>query len=98
MGWLKYVINSPEMHIWHHNHPDCRPINRNFGLTLSVCDRLFGTPYVLREAPARLGFASVEQYPTGLLGQRWEPFGSLLAKAAFSISGKRRPKARVAAR
>ena len=86
------------MHISHHNHPDCGPINRNFGLTLSVFDRLFGTPYVLREAPAKLGFGSVEQYPTGLLGQSWEPFSSLLAKSVFSISGKRQPKPRVAAR
>jgi sterol desaturase/sphingolipid hydroxylase (fatty acid hydroxylase superfamily) len=98
VGWLKYVMNSPEMHIWHHNHPDCGPINRNFGLTLSVWDWLFGTAYVPREAPARLGFASVEQYPTGLLGQWWEPFRSLLGKSDFSTSEKRRPKARVAAR
>jgi sterol desaturase/sphingolipid hydroxylase (fatty acid hydroxylase superfamily) len=98
MGWLKNVINSPEMHIWHHNHPDCGPMNRNFGLTLSVWDRLIGTACVPREAPAKLGFGSVEQHPTGLLGQWWEPFSSLLVKSVFSISGKRQPNARVAAR
>src|ERR1043166_5329229 len=38
VGWLKYVINSPQVHIWHHNHPDCGPVNRNFALTLSVWD------------------------------------------------------------
>jgi sterol desaturase/sphingolipid hydroxylase (fatty acid hydroxylase superfamily) len=98
IGWLKYVINSPEMHIWHHNHPDCGPVNRNFGLTLSVWDWLFGTAYVPNLPPARLGFTSVEKYPAGLLSQWREPFASLPVKFSFLASGKRGPKAHVAAR
>lgn len=57
IGWLKYVINSPEMHLWHHNHPDCGPVNRNFALTLSVWDWLFGTAHLPTHDPARLGLA-----------------------------------------
>ncbi|MCI0364403.1 MAG: sterol desaturase family protein, partial [Phycisphaerales bacterium] len=31
IGALKYLVNSPEMHIWHHTHPDAGPMNKNFG-------------------------------------------------------------------
>ena len=61
ISWLKYVINSPEMHLWHHNHPECGPVNRNFALTLSVWDWLFGTAHVPSEAPTRLGLARTAQ-------------------------------------
>ena len=77
IGWLKYVVNSPEMHLWHHNHPDCGPINRNFGLTLSVWDWMFRTAYVPGHAPSRLGFAGVEKYAAQLPGQWIAPFRSL---------------------
>jgi sterol desaturase/sphingolipid hydroxylase (fatty acid hydroxylase superfamily) len=78
IGWLRYVVNSPEMHLWHHNHPDCGPHNRNFGLTLSVWDWLFGTAHVPPRDPERLGFDKVESYPRQLPGQWWEPFRALL--------------------
>ena len=61
ISWLKYVINSPEMHLWHHNHPECGPVNRNFALTLSVWDWLFGTAHVPSEAPTRLGLAPADR-------------------------------------
>jgi sterol desaturase/sphingolipid hydroxylase (fatty acid hydroxylase superfamily) len=78
IGWLKYIVNSPEMHIWHHNHPDEGPVNRNFGLTLSVWDWLFGTAYVpAAHDPARLGFTGIERYPEQLPGQWMEPFVAL---------------------
>lgn len=77
IGWLKYLINSPEMHIWHHNHPDSGPVNRNFALTLSVWDWLFGTAYVPGHDPNRLGFEGVEQYAGNMLGQWLAPFQSL---------------------
>lgn len=62
IGWLKYVINSPEMHLWHHNHPECGPVNRNFALTLSVWDWLFGTARAPSEAPTRLGLPPTDQH------------------------------------
>lgn len=82
IGWLKYVINSPEMHLWHHNHPDCGPINRNFALTLSVWDWVFRTAHVPVEDPIRLGFAGVERYPGSLPGQWWQPFQELTKRGA----------------
>jgi sterol desaturase/sphingolipid hydroxylase (fatty acid hydroxylase superfamily) len=78
IGWLKYVINSPQMHIWHHNHPDCGPVNRNFALTLSVWDWLFGTAHLPEHDPARLGFEGIERYPGELPGQWWAPFRALM--------------------
>lgn len=74
IGWLKYVINSPEMHLWHHNHPETGPINRNFGLSLSIWDWIFGTAYVPDHDPARLGFEGVESYPKQLPSQWLAPF------------------------
>lgn len=91
IGWLKYVINSPEMHLWHHNHPDCGPINRNFALTLSIWDWIFGTAHLPGEAPARLGFTGVERYPSALPGQWLEPFRALIRGRAGS-NAKRTPK------
>lgn len=75
IGWLKYVINSPEMHVWHHVHPDAGPIDRNFGIALSVWDWLFGTAWLPeRRDPDRLGFRGIESYPADPLRQSIEPF------------------------
>ena len=79
IGGLKYLINSPEMHLWHHNHPECGPVNRNFALTLSVWDWMFGTAHVPAHDPARLGFAGVEAFPAELPGQWLAPLRALLA-------------------
>lgn len=54
-GWLKYVINTPEMHVWHHVHPSAGPVNRNFGVSFSIWDWLFGTAYAPDSDPQRLG-------------------------------------------
>jgi sterol desaturase/sphingolipid hydroxylase (fatty acid hydroxylase superfamily) len=75
VGPLKYLVNSPEMHIWHHTHPDAGPLDRNFGITLAVWDWLFGTAYLPpRRDPARLGFARIESYPANILSQAFAPF------------------------
>jgi len=49
--FMKYIFNSPEMHIWHHSFelPEERRYGINFALTLSVWDYLFGTAYVPHE-------------------------------------------------
>lgn len=75
IGPLKYVFNSPEMHIWHHAHPNSGPIDRNFGITLSIWDWLFGTSYLpAAKDPDRLGFTGIESYPGNILGQWLAPF------------------------
>jgi len=75
VGWVKYIVNSPEMHQWHHAHPESGPPDRNFGLTLSVWDWLFGTAWLPEKDPERLGFTGIESYPTSLWRQMLAPLG-----------------------
>ena len=75
---LPEIFNSPEMHLWHHVHASAGPINRNFGVTLSVWDWLFGTAYMPGHAPARLGFTGDESHARTWLGQTIEPFRAWL--------------------
>lgn len=76
LGPLRYIFNTPQMHIWHHTHPDSGPINKNFAITLSVWDWLFGTAYwpETPEQPKHLGFDGIEKYPASILGQWVAPF------------------------
>ncbi|MBM3737300.1 MAG: sterol desaturase family protein [Acidobacteria bacterium] len=80
IGALRYVLNSPEMHIWHHNHPETGPTNRNFGLSLAIWDWIFGTAYLPAHDPARLGFNGIETYPRQLPGQWIEPFRAVFRR------------------
>ena len=47
IGRLKYFLNTPQMHLWHHakNLPDTHPLGFNYGITLSIWDYLFKTVY-----------------------------------------------------
>ncbi|PHI20994.1 hypothetical protein CEQ90_04725 [Lewinellaceae bacterium SD302] len=70
--FMKFLFNSPEMHIWHHSYelPEERRYGVNFGLTLAVWDYIFGTAYVPHEGrDIRIGFPGVEDFPEGFGGQ-----------------------------
>ena len=73
IGPLRYLFNSPGMHVWHHTHPDSGPIDRNFGIIFSVWDWLFGTAYMPSRTPRRLGFAGMERFPRALWRQLLVP-------------------------
>ncbi len=75
-GPLKYVLNSPRMHVWHHDVVLHGHHGQNFGVVFSVWDWLFGTAYLPadREGPERLGFADMRHFPRGLLGRFLYPF------------------------
>ncbi len=76
-GWLKYILNNPKMHIWHHakDLPDSHPKGMNFGLTLSIWDYLFKTAYLPFEGrDIRLGFEDIDQFPESFVEQQLEPF------------------------
>ena len=63
---MKYIFNSPEMHIWHHSYelPKDHRYGINFGLTLSIWDYLFGTAYIPHSGKEiKLGFPGVEHFP-----------------------------------
>ncbi len=74
---MKYLFNSPEMHIWHHSYelPKEHPNGINFGLTLAIWDYLFGTAHIPHSGrDIRLGFPDMEQYPKGFLEQNMHFF------------------------
>ncbi len=81
LGWdyglLKYVINNPKMHIWHHvkELPQDRLTGVNFGISLSCWDYLFKTNYIPTDGrDIELGFDGVERYPSNFFEQQIEPF------------------------
>lgn len=69
---MKYIFNSPEMHIWHHSYdlPEERRYGINFGLTLAIWDYIFGTAYIPHDGrDIKLGFPGVEHFPDNFLAQ-----------------------------
>lgn len=60
-GPWRYLLNSPRMHIWHHDADAARA--RNFGIIFSCWDWLFRTAFLPDHPPARLGFPGVESLP-----------------------------------
>jgi len=78
LGPLGYVMNSPRMHLWHHDASSEGGVGKNYGILLSVWDYLFKTAYWPRDrAPKSLGFPGDEALPKGLLGQLFWPLSGL---------------------
>ncbi len=79
-GLLRYVLNNPKMHIWHHvkQMPKQYPNGFNFGISLSIWDYIFGTALIPSDGrDIELGFDGDENFPQGFVGQ-----------AAFGLGGK----------
>ncbi|MFK8004551.1 MAG: rhodanese-like domain-containing protein [Polyangiales bacterium] len=79
-GPLRYVLNSPKMHIWHHDYEGDRKTTKNFGIIFSVWDWVFGTAYMPDTPPARLGFPGVEDYPKSFFAAEVWPLGNIGSK------------------
>ncbi len=82
LGWdyglLKYILNNPKMHIWHHAKvlPARVRYGVNFGLTLSIWDYLFKTDYIPSDGKdIELGFPGDENFPRDFVHQELYPFG-----------------------
>ncbi len=76
-GPLKYILNNPKMHIWHHAHdlPQSRRYGVNFGISLSIWDYLFGTAYIPKDGrDIKLGFDGLVKFPKRFLSQIMYPF------------------------
>ena len=72
LGPLKYILNNPRMHIWHHARelPENARYGVNFGITLSLWDYLFGSDYIPSDGrDIELGFHGDEDFPAGFAGQ-----------------------------
>lgn len=70
VGWnygpLKYFLNNPRMHIWHHvkTLPQDRQMGINFGISLSIWDYIFKTAYIPKDGrDIELGFDGDEKFP-----------------------------------
>jgi sterol desaturase/sphingolipid hydroxylase (fatty acid hydroxylase superfamily) len=75
-GPLKYVLNNPVMHLWHHakNIP-AGSHGVNYGISLSLWDYLFGTAYIPNQnANEQLGFEDQEIFPKTFLQQLTHPW------------------------
>jgi sterol desaturase/sphingolipid hydroxylase (fatty acid hydroxylase superfamily) len=70
LGWAGRILNSPRMHLWHHDRsPEGGPA-KNFGIVFSLWDYLFGTVYWPQERPPReLGYPGMETMPRDFLHQ-----------------------------
>ena len=71
-GFLKYILNNPKMHIWHHSKelPEDRKYGVNFALTLSIWDYLFKTNYIPHSGrDLEIGFEDDENFPKNFLQQ-----------------------------
>jgi sterol desaturase/sphingolipid hydroxylase (fatty acid hydroxylase superfamily) len=88
-GPLRYVLNSPRMHVWHHDRswPADRPKGVNFGIAFSAWDWLFGTAWWPStderpaQQPAQLGFEGIERYPRRLVDRLTYPLSLLWQRA-----------------
>ncbi len=76
LGPLKYALNGPQMHIWHHAVSTADRGGVNFGISLSCWDYLFGTAHVPESGRDEvLGFDDLDVFPTGFVGQAVYPLG-----------------------
>jgi sterol desaturase/sphingolipid hydroxylase (fatty acid hydroxylase superfamily) len=84
LGPLGYVLNSPRMHLWHHDHSSEGGPAKNFGVVFSVWDFVFGTAHWPRaRSPERLGYPGMDEMPGSFAGQvLWPLLGSGRRRAA----------------
>jgi sterol desaturase/sphingolipid hydroxylase (fatty acid hydroxylase superfamily) len=102
-GPWRYVLNSPRMHIWHHDYDGDAKTTVNFGIIFSSWDWIFGTAKMPAEPPTKIGFAGVETFPDNFFSQEiwplerlwpgmkskvvWSVIGALAMAVAWSLRG-----------
>ncbi len=73
-GFLKYVFNTSELHLWHHAKRTPRGYGVNFAITLSLWDWLFGTAYDPAGPPPEIGISNGPEFPNGFARQLLWPW------------------------
>lgn len=70
-GPLKYIINNPVMHLYHHAYELPKgKFGVNFGISLSIWDYIFKTDYIPEDGgKITLGFKGDEEVPNGFWKQ-----------------------------
>ncbi|MBE0393841.1 sterol desaturase/sphingolipid hydroxylase (fatty acid hydroxylase superfamily) [Flavobacterium sp. 7E] len=73
-GYLKYILNNPKMHIWHHSKEMPNKYGVNFGISLSLWDYLFKTNYIPTDGrDIELGFSDENEFPKDFIHQEFYP-------------------------
>ncbi len=78
-GPFRYIINSPRMHVWHHDIILRGDHGKNFGVVFSLWDWIFGTAYMpmapeAPKNPEKLGFDDIDEFPDNLFLRLVYPF------------------------
>ena len=84
LGPLKYILNGPQMHLWHHvkNMPPSHPHGFNYGITLSIWDFIFKTNYwPSDDENLPVGLPDKENFPVDFIGQMVRPFQKIFGSA-----------------
>ena len=70
-GPLKYFLNNPVMHLYHHAHDlPAGKYGVNFGISLSLWDYIFKTNYIPEDSGSiELGFEGDEKIPNSFWKQ-----------------------------
>ena len=84
-GRWRYVLNSPRMHLWHHDYDVAAGHAVNFGIVFSCWDWLFGTARIPLGPPRAIGFAGVETFPTNFFGHEIWPLQKLAPRVKNPI-------------
>ncbi|MDU6241948.1 MAG: sterol desaturase family protein, partial [Bradyrhizobium sp.] len=72
VGWLRYVIVTPQFHHWHHAS-DAEALDKNYAAHTPLFDMLGGTWHLPKDRwPVNYG--TVKPIPGGMLGQFMHPF------------------------
>lgn len=83
LGKFRYLLNGPQMHLWHHakEFPATHPHGFNYGITLSVWDFIFGTNYwPSDDENLPIGLPDDENFPEDFVGQTIVPFKRIFGK------------------
>ncbi len=77
-GPLKYILNNPVMHLYHHAYSLPKgSYGMNFGISLSIWDYIFKTNYIPEDSGTiPIGFKGDEQFPKSFLKQNFYGFTS----------------------
>lgn len=68
-GFLKYVFNTSELHLWHHATTIPSKYGVNYAISLSLWDWVFRTIYNPPYAPEQVGLSDEPRFPKSFLRQ-----------------------------
>lgn len=78
LGPLKYILNNPQMHIWHHAKELPNQYGANFGISLSLWDYLFKSNYIPYDGrDIELGFEGDNVFPKTFIAQEIYPINKV---------------------